>query len=690
MEVRKSKLILEKTLKIYTWVIVAIFLVMFVRVAWLQIIKTELYRTKAVSNIMRWLPETAPRGEILDRNGQVLATNRPVFNLCLDYMGMSDEDGTSQINSDEVVNRLVEILDDPEITYEQIQNMIKSQSGRLYEPVIIKRDIPIELVTVFEERRRELPGVSIIAQPQRSYPHETLAGHLLGYVHSIKEELEEPGFEDYGMADLVGKTGIEKVYEHDLRGENGYRQVEVTALNRPVREVQTIPAIPGNDLILTIDLELQRVMEKSFDEVLEKVQKDHPKAQAGAAVLLDVKTGKVLAMTSRPELDPTDFNGNSLSQEQADYYFSNEPPALRNRALQGAYVPGSTFKMVTAIAALESGVVSPDEYLTCTGRYWESPYIKCWDVHGSVNLYSALAKSCNVYFQEMAARSGIEAIGRIGTELGLGQRTGIDLPYESSGLLPHLEWQEKEFGARADRINKQIDERIKGIEDEYQKNIEAAADESEKKRLERELSGKINVWEQERKIQLNHYTRWHTWDTYNTGIGQGYNQYSVIQLANYVSTIANGGTRYKPYIVDRIISYEGEVLKQYEPELVLETSISADTIREVQRGMQAVTEPGGTAYFLFSDFPEEIKVGAKTGTAQTGRADYEKDDYDGLFVAFAPADNPQIAFAGVVEHGYSGGGSAGYIAKALMEEYFGIGQEKSILELSEVEHEIVD
>jgi len=667
MGIEKTRLVIEKTLRIYTWVIIIIFALLFLRIAWLQLIKTEWYRTRAVSNTVRMIPETASRGEIMDRNGQVIVTNRPVFNLSLDYLGLQDA------NIDEVIGKLVQILNDPEITVNSIKEAIKQQQNRLFEPIIIKRDIQIELVTVIEERRRELAGVNIIVQPQRSYPYSTLAGHLLGYVHSIKEELELPEYKGYGLNDLVGKTGVEKTYEQYLRGKDGSRQVEVTARNYPVREVSSIPPIPGNTVCLTIDLKLQQAMEKAFDETLAKVQKDHPKAQAGAAVLLDVNTGKVLAMTSRPTLNPDDFNGKPLNQNQADYYFRDIPPALYNRAIQGSYVPGSTFKPITAMAVLESGHAAPVDYLTCTGKYWNPPYIKCWDVHGSVNLYSAMAKSCNVYFQEMARRAGIGLIGKVGTEFGLGQPTGIDIPYESSGLLPHLEWQRKEFALRAQSINKKIDEKLEALDEEYLEKIGSAAAEQEKKRLENELKSKKRTWEQERKIQLDHYAQWHEWDTYNTGIGQGYNQYSIIQMANYVAALANGGKRYKPYTVERIIAPDGKTVKEFAPQLVYEATVSAQTILETQKAMQAVTAPGGTAYSLFKHFPEHIKVAAKTGTAQPGRAGYVKNkDYDGLFIAFAPADNPQIAFAGVIEHGYSGSGSIGLVAKAVFEEYFGV------------------
>lgn len=667
MSLQKERLVLDNTLKIFAWVIAAIFLVLVIRLALLQLIRSESYRTEAVSNTMRWISEPAIRGEIVDANGEVLATNKPVFNLSLDYLGLQDQD------MDEVINTLVELLNDPEITYDSIKQAIASQGSRLFEPIIIKRDIPIELVTVLEERKRNLPGVNISAQPQRYYTHGTLAGHLLGYVHSIKEELELPEFEDYSMGALVGKTGVEKTYEYYLHGEDGFRQMEVTAKNRPVREVASIPSIPGNKVFLTIDLKLQQAMEKSFDETLLKVQQQHPKAVAGGAVLLDVNTGKVLAMASRPILNPDDFNGKALNQAQADYYFRNTPPALYNRAIQGSYVPGSTFKPIVGMAALESAKMKPLDTVVCTGSYWYPPYIKCTGVHGRVNYYSAMAHSCNVYFQEMARRAEITQISRVGNEFGMGKLTGIDLPFESTGILPDLEWQDREFGARAAKINSQINDKITELETEYQEKITQSNDEREIRSLQNELNGKKKVLEQERKIQLDHYTNWHEWDTYNIGIGQGYNQYTMIQMANYVATLTNGGKHYQPYTVQKIISASGETIEEFSPRLLSTVAMSPDTLAETRKAMTTVTDPGGTAYSLFKHFPANIKVGAKTGTAQPGRVGYVKNkDFDGLFIAFAPADNPQIAFAGVIEHGWSGSGSIGLVAKAVFEAYFNI------------------
>lgn len=662
-----DKQLIKKRLNIYLSLLVLLFAVLVGRLFWLQVMQETFFLDRAKTQSTRWITEQASRGEVVDRNGQVLITNRPVYNLTLNYLGLQDQDLS------QVVEVLVEVLDDPEITIEYVQESIRSQTSRLYEPIVIKRDIPIETVIQLEERRHEIPGLLIETSPQRDYPHDTIMGHLLGYVHSIKDELEDPAYAEYGLSDLVGKTGVEKSHEFDLKGINGYRQVAVNARNHPIEELSSVPSIAGNKLELTVDLNLQKVMEASFDKMMAEVQVKFPKAKAGAAVLLDVQTGGVLAMVSRPTINPDDFNGKSLNQEQADYYFAQSPAAFANRAIQGSYVPGSTFKGITGMAALLSGKIDPSERITCSGRYWQKPYIQCTGVHGPVNYYEAMAKSCNVYFQEAARRAGIDLIGEVGEAFGMSVQTGIDLPFESKGLLPSVSWQMIEYAKRAESINKRIDDKLEEFEKTYPPLIQAAGSEAEKRQLERQWQSQINTWEAERRIQLAHYTTWHDFDTYNTGIGQGYNQYTVIQLASYMAAVANGGTYFTPYVVDKVYNQDGSLKSIHQPE-GREISLDHWIIEETKKAFIQVARPGGTAYSLFINLPPEIGAGAKTGTAQPGRSGYIRNqDFDGLFIAFAPADNPQIAFAGVMEHGNTGSGSIGRVARDVFEYYFGVG-----------------
>jgi len=645
----KRRKALEKDLSLYKKVIIGIFLLLIVRLGWLQLVEVDIYRTKAEDNRMRLITIPATRGDIITSDGVVIATDHPSFQVSITYPSLKKQE--------QVVNRLAEILDDPEITPEYINNLIKEHEYCLYEPIVVKRNISIETVTALESRRGELPGVMIEPAPQRQYLYGNLAGHLLGFLGEIDKELGEPGYEEYKLGDLIGKFGVEKQYDKYLRGKEGFQQVEVNVKNRPIREITTIAPEPGNNVVLTLDFNLQQVMDEAFDSVLAELQgkPQSQKASAGAAVLLDVKTGKVLAMSTRPD----------------------DRIRVQNKVIQGRYIPGSTFKMITGMAALEAGKVNPSEVINCSGRYWYKPYIKCHDVHGSVNFCSAIAKSCNVYFQEMGRRAGIDQIAKIGAEFGLDKPTGIDLPGENKGTsalqgLPTPEKRKQYFDWAAMIINRRFEGKIKIEEEKYDKKIAQAVSDEEKTRLEWQKGNAVKRLEAQWKIDLNWNTTWHDADTYNISIGQGRQNYTPLQLANYVAGIANNGIRYKPYVVERITDKEGKIIKEFKPEVLGQAEVSQKTLDEVKKAMVQTTQPGGTAYFLFHKFPEEIKVAAKTGTAQPGQATYENKEYDGLFLAFAPADDPQIAFAGVVEHGYSGGGSAGKIAKAVFEEYFGL------------------
>jgi len=646
----KRRKILENDISIFKWIIFFIFFVLIFRLSWLQLVETDIYRTKAESNRMRLVPIPSTRGNIITADNITIATDYPSFRVSITYLGLK--------NQDQVVNTLAEILNDPEITPEYINDLIKNNGARLFEPIIVKRSIPIEIVTAIESRRKELPGVTIEPAPEREYPYGNLAAHLLGYLSEVNEELGKEGYEDYKLGDLIGKIGVEKEYDQYLRGKNGFRQVEVNVTNRPIREVTTVDPQPGNNLILTVDFDLQKVMDETFDNVLAELQQNprSDKAEAGAAVLLDVKTGKVLAMSTRPD--------NKIT--------------VQNKAIQGRYIPGSTFKMVTGIAALEAGKVTPTETIYNPGRYWYPPYIKSVAPIGPSSLYTAISKSDNVYFQELGRRTGIDGIAAIGTELGLDGPTGIDLPYENTGVsalqgLPTIAKRLQYFDWAAMIVNKRFETRIKEKEENFDVLIASAKDENEIKKLQRQKENEIKSIKAQWSIELKWNTNWHDVDTFNVAIGQGRQNYTPLQLANYIATIANDGLRYKPYVVEKIINSNGEILKEFKPEVVAKANISQSSFDEIKTAMVWTTQPGGTAYSLFSNFPKEIKVGAKTGTAQPGQAGYrvgDKQYYDGLFVAFAPADDPQIAFAGVVEHGYSGGGSVGKIAKAVFEEYF--------------------
>ncbi|KUG02944.1 penicillin-binding protein 2 (pbp-2) [hydrocarbon metagenome] len=663
---------LDKKLKVYTYIVILLLTLLGVRLAVVQLFNNETYQTQAKENRIRLLPIKAPRGEIYASNGEVLATNEIVYSLSLSYLGLSKQET--------VIDNLLIILEDyyPEITREYIEEKVELQKYRLYEPITLIHDISWDLVVKLEENRQTLPGVSIVVEPLRSYPRAELAGHILGYIHSIDEdELQNSEDAEYSINSLIGKSGIEKQYESVLKGSDGARSVEVDAQGRPIRDLVTLEPKQGNNLYLTLDMELQQVLQKSMENTLNQLQKKYPKAKVGSAVVINVKTGEILAMTSSPFMYPDDWKGN-ISSKRAEYYFPQteaydplQPGAITNRSTQATYPPGSTFKMITGMAALDKEVVNPlKDYVKCSGNYWIAPFIRCWSVHGNVNYYAALAGSCNVYFQEMGRRAGQEEIIRVAREFGLGSRTGIDLPYESKGLLPTPEWKNE---INALLIDKKYSRLRQELDDKYNDLLNGVVDEEEINRLHKKKENEKIKLEAQYKIDYNFDTTWQAYDTFNMAMGQGYNDYTVLQMANYVAAIANGGYLMQPYLLSKIVSQNGEIIEKLEPQIMNETDVNPSTISETKRAMLAVSQPGGTAHFLFYDFPEQIGVGAKTGTAQTGRAgDDALKEFHGVFVAFAPFDDPEIAFAGVVEYGYSGGESAGLVCRDVFKHYFGI------------------
>lgn len=642
--------------RIFAAVLLVLGLILLARLAWIQIIESDIYQTSAASNRTRLLTIKAARGDIVSADGVVMATDQPVFQVNINSQTLDGLEEEERVN---VISSLVNILADPEVTAESIEQALKDNRYRKYKPVMIKSNLDMQTVSEIEAHRLELPGVSVTTEPKRVYLQDEVAGHVIGYLGEVNQE-ELGANENYKLGDLVGKIGVEKSYDEYLRGEDGVQQVEVDVYNNAVGEVTTVDASSGNDVFLTIDYELQKSMENAFDKVISDLQRNSrsDKAGAGAAVLLDVKTGKVLAMVSRP----------------------NDKVTQQNRAIQGRYIPGSTFKPVTLTAALENKKVTTTERIYNPGRYWEAPYIKSTAPIGYYTLYGATAKSDNVFFQELGRRVGVDAIGLAGTELGLDGYTGVDLPYESKGervteglptrskINAYNSWAAETKSAYYDKI-------IENTTAEYEKNIAAATTDSEKKTIERKYKNTLAQLKAQKAIDVKWVSEWHASDTYNVAIGQGRQNYTPLQLARYCATIANGGKIMKPYVVDHVQDKNGNVILKNEPELIAHSAVSDNTFKIVEDAMTGVSQPGGTAYSIFYDFPPEIKVAAKTGTSQPGQASYKsgkKEYYDGIFIAYAPADDPQVAFAAVVEYGYSGNGSGGRICREVFKKYFGL------------------
>lgn len=672
-------------------VVILIFLILGFNLWRLQIANASHYAELAESNVMKTVSTPAVRGPIVDSSGIVMAQSVPKFALVLDWADLQ------RVNKDwkDVITNLAGYIkpywqfpnQSVELIAEDILVMIQNRQRSSYDPVTILEDIDPEIQAVIAENSNELPGVSIEAIAVREYPQKTVLGQVMGYVREISEteleqfnkQAEDTGdFYRYEPGDFVGKTGIEKSYDKWLLGDHGIERVGIDSNARPVVKDVIQEARPGHTVQLTVDSELQIAVENKLDEVILDIQKTEPLAQAGAAVVIDVNTGKILAMASRPFMDPNELIG-IISDETAERYFTHEDAASFNRALSGVYPPGSTFKMITGMAALEAGVVTTNDFfndsMSSLGPYEiQRQGIAEWGGNhfGMVNLYRGLAKSSNIYFQIVGRRTfekEPELIKQIANEFGLAVPSGIDIPGEGIGIAPSPRWKSEYYKPYYDKIR---EDNLKEIEEKYEGRLQDVTDENERLRILRQKNQEISNVELDYKQKVDFYVNWRVFDSFNNSIGQGYNSYTLIQLANAVATMVNGGKLYKPYLVDKIVdTLTGEVIHENKPEIRVETTVSPETLEIIKKAMSEVTSGEGTANWLFWDVPE-FSGGGKTGTAQIGSKNTPKGEfYNGMFVAFAPYDNPQIAYAGVVEFGGHGGETAGRVAKEAFIHYFG-------------------
>lgn len=553
------------------------------------------FRVKSDENRIRLMSITAPRGAFYDRNGVLLVTSRPGFTVSLVPI--------SGPIKDEVIVRLAGILG---VTPDSIRKKITQQDNPL-EPIRIKNDVGPEIITRIEERREELPGVVIEVQAVRNYINNELGAHLFGYVGEISDgELEKKKEQGYKSGDILGKFGLEKVYDKELRGVNGGSQVEVDVDGKPVQMLGKKEPVLGNSLVLTIDANLQKAAEKAMDDRLLYLQNKlgNPNAKAAAAVVMNPQTGEILAMVSRPNFNPNLFNGGISAK---DWKLINDNPfnPMQNRAINAEYSPGSAFKIVTGVAALELGKVTPEEKILDTGRHWIIPK---GNAHGAalgwIDFRVAMAKSDNVYFYEMGNRLGIDNLEKYARLFGLGAVTGVNLPGEAEGLVANRKYKEE-------------------------------------------------VYEED----------WYLSETFDAAIGQGFQLATPIQMASVISQIANGGHRYRPYLVSKIVSPEGETVKTFGPEEVGSVKISDKNLETLRVGLRDVVTDAGTAGYIFQGLP--MAIAGKTSTVENPHG----DDH-GWFVAYAPYDKPTIAIAVVVEQGGYGSDSAAPIARKIIEAAF--------------------
>lgn len=511
------------------------------RAAYLQIYQGEYYAGLADGNRIRIVPSMAPRGTFYDRNGELLVTNRPGFSVSLLPL-------TAPI-SDDVIARLSDLL---KVPTDEIKTKIAGHSG--FNPIRIKTDVTPDIVSIIEEQKSQYPGVVIEVTPIRDYILKQEGAHTFGYVSEINDtELEKMKDEGYKSGDIIGKFGIEKIYDKELRGENGGQQVEVDVSGKPVQILGRKEPVPGDDLELTIDIKLQQAAEKAVDEQLTQIG-----AHAAAAVVMNPQTGEILAMVSRPAFDPNLF-AHGISSKDWNQLNNNPYHPMDNKTITGEYPPGSTFKIVMGTAALTEGVVTPDEQIFDSGHHWIIPKGNAdGEALGWLNFRSALAHSDNVYFYEMGNRLGIDRLEKYARMFGLGAKTGIDLPYEASGLVANRRYKEKNF------------------------------DDGE----------------------------WYLSETFDAAIGQGFNLVTPLQAAMVMGEIAADGKRYKPHVVNRIIAPDGSVVKDFQPELLSQLDVPEEDIKLVQDGLHDVTKYG-TAASSFRGFT--VDIAGKTGTAENSQ-----------------------------------------------------------------------
>ena len=658
-------------------------IVLIVQLFNLQIVNGKEYRETSNTRLSRETVIKAARGSIKDRTGNLLVTTKMGFNIELYKTKINTTTLNKTIlntikilenNNDKYINNLPisiepfkftiddeesqvnwkkenDIKEDatPEQCFYELKEKYKIEQDNILEvykimvvryeisrngyssirPVTIAKDVSRESAVKLGEQSIYFPGISATNEPMVSYPSGSLASHILGYVGNITET-ELDGREDtYGINDVIGKVGIQYVFEEYLRGKDGIKQLDMYVDGTITDEYITQEAVAGSDVILTIDANLQAATEKALANNIKKIASGgfskRSDAKAGAAVVMNVKTGEILAMASYPDYEPELFV-NGISQKKLDEY--NKGDNIFNRAISGVYAPGSTFKMITAIAGLETGVITPTEKINDIGVYKKAHEPACWIwnsygmSHGWLNVTEAITHSCNYFFYEVGYRATIDNIAKYAKYYGLGEKTNVELPMEEKGIV-----------ATRDKAKERGDE-------------------------------------------------WQIGETLSAAIGQSYNSYTPIQMAKYISMLANGGEPIDVTIVKSINDVNGnqvskeDITKFVNAKLGLtkekkeNLNIKKENIDAILKGMKGVTsEEGGTAYSTFANF--NIELGGKTGSAQTD----VQGKINGWFVGFAPYEEPEIAVVVLVENAGSGSYTA-EVARDILQEYFGMNMEK--------------
>jgi penicillin-binding protein 2 len=574
-------------LNVLQWGAVAFFAALAMSFWFLQVIQHDKYDEMAENNHQRTLAWRAPRGILYDRDGKVLVENRNSFTISI-----------VREHSKNLAHTIALLAGVAQLDPQAVQQIVdRHRTEPSYRPIVIVEDATLAQVAAVTARRldSELPDVIVDEVPARKYPEQSLAAHLFGYVGEANDQQVEAGVP---AGALVGQQGIEKAYNDLLMGTDGARVVVVNSVGRKISTLEEQPPTEGRRLQLTIDHDVQRAIEEGFDSI----------GFNGAAVVLDPRNGEVLGFTSRPAYDPNAFAA-GIDRRTWSALTTDEDLPLQNRALQGRFSPGSTFKMAVALAGLEEGVITPDFKVHCAGHAnFYGHDFKCWRFskggHGTIDLRHAIEQSCDVYFYTVANMVGVDKINKWATLLGLGVKSNIDLPNEVVGLVPSTEWK------------------------------------------------RLHTKEK----------KWYAGETISVGIGQGAVSVTPVSMAVYMATLANGGTRVTPHLIKAVDEGKGwEPIPTPDPQSKID--IAPDALQAIHDGMWMAVNAagtGGAARIAGRD------VSGKTGTAQVisnvGRAaagkHIEKLKDNGWFVFFAPRDNPEIAGVVFLEHGIHGGNAA--------------------------------
>jgi penicillin-binding protein 2 len=582
------------------YIILGIFLILAYGLWRLQVMQSDYYSLAAEKNRIRDVPILAPRGKILDREGRTIVDNYPSFSALL------LRDSSRDLNADADLIALGLHLDPNEVR----ARIRRFASMPQYQPIFLKEDITPDELAFIDSHRNELPELDTIMAHRRLYPRNGFMAHMIGYVGEVTEDmLNQPQFELYSPGDMVGVSGVERQYNAMLMGKNGSRRALVNSHGREVGRLDETPAQPGKQLKLTIDIDLQIAAEQALE------------GRNGAIVAMDPRSGEILAMVSRPTFDPNDFSVR-ISRDEWNKLVTDDDHPLLNKVIQAQLAPGSTFKIIMATAGLQEGVAKGMHVNCSGGATFYGRYFKCWvvaehRVHGDVDIAKAIYQSCDVFFYTLAEKLGIERIAKYATMLGLGQKTGVDLPQEASGVMPSEQWKIRNFKQK-----------------------------------------------------------WYAGETISVGIGQGAVAATPIQMARAIGAIASGGRMVRPHVTNPADLPPGVIQASNVPDQTM-IPIDRQNWETITDAMAAVVNPGGTAALSHL---QNIDFAGKTGSAQTisnalkaklgaaGKANF-KDN--GWFVGVEPRRNPEIVVCALLEegeHGYLAARTAAKVIKAYVDK----------------------